>query len=116
MRRIFPAFAGVIAILLGLGIISSPAVFSSRIGKVPLTVAEGQAVRIELDCDCETALSKLGGKELWRERIDENLEVVYGYTERIGVYETVHGQKVNIMIAISDHAVSLGVPLLTGSY
>ena len=74
--------------------------------------------RIDLCGDESVALSiveNLSGKLLWVEQCD-GIEIFYAYSPRLGDPETVHGKKVNLMIASSDGRVSAGTPLLYGSY
>ncbi|MCH5164700.1 MAG: hypothetical protein J1F36_06775 [Clostridiales bacterium] len=74
--------------------------------------------RLDLLGDEEIAMdiiNNLSGKVLWREQIDD-ITIIYAYSPRVEEPVTVHGQKVNLMIAISGDRVSAGTPLLYGSY
>ena len=74
--------------------------------------------RLDICGDRETAyecLLSLGATLLWEETVDE-IVVIYAYSPFIRKYETVKGQRVNIMAAVSDKTVALGCPLLKGSY
>lgn len=74
--------------------------------------------RLDMDGDEKTAInviSNLGGKLLWREQIDD-MVILYAYSYRLMKPVSVNGQKINLMIAICGSKVSVGTPLLYGSY
>lgn len=53
--------------------------------------------------------------ELWREYLD-GVTVIYAYTPLRAYYKRVHGEKVNVMIAVRGNKISVGSPILKGSY
>lgn len=63
----------------------------------------------------DKSLRELGAKLLWEEEVD-GVTVLYAYSPLIRKYETVHGERVNIMAAVKNDSVALGCPLLKGSY
>lgn len=83
----------------------------------PLISRWREPVRLDIagEASPDTLLDRLSARELWRERA-EDVDIVYGYTDAIPMYETVRGMRVNVMIASSARGVSVGCPLLMGSY
>jgi len=65
--------------------------------------------------DIDGILRNLGARELFREQVN-NIIIIYAKTPLITKYERVHSQKVNIMIALRDNRISVGSPLLKGSF
>lgn len=74
--------------------------------------------RIDLSGDMDTAesiIKNLGGKKLFSEEVGD-IVVIYAYSQRLCSPVIVHGQKVNLMIAVSERGVTAGTPLIYGSY
>ncbi len=74
--------------------------------------------RMDIEGDERTALNvidNLSGKLLWREE-NEDMKVFYAYSPRLKDDIKVHDKKVNLMISVSKNKVSIGTPLLYGSY
>ncbi len=53
--------------------------------------------------------------ELWREQIDD-VTVIYGYSPRIIKSVSLNGRRVNVMVAIRCGEITVGSPLIKGSY
>ncbi len=53
--------------------------------------------------------------EVFSEKVDD-IEVVYGYTKLLDKYISLDNQKVNIQYAYRDGVVTIGYPLIAGSY
>ncbi len=74
--------------------------------------------RLDLQGDRFTAkeiMSSLCAKELLCEQVDDII-IYYAYSVRLLSPVTVHGYRVNLMIAVSDGKVVAGTPLIYGSY
>lgn len=126
MRR-FIALFGVMLLVIGIrlynngllncgysGVISKGE-FDTEVIAMPLLI-DGPH-RIDVEGDITTALriiENLDGKLLLSEEVGE-VTILYAYSPRLIDPVSVHGKKVNLMIAISDK-VSAGTPLLYGSY
>ncbi len=74
--------------------------------------------RYDVVGDMDTAediIKNLKAKELFRERAGD-IDIIYAYSCMLGRAVDVHGCKVNLMIAVSERGVTLGTPLIYGSY
>lgn len=67
------------------------------------------------ETEARQAFSNLAGTILMEEQVGE-IMILYGYSKSINHYQMVHKYKVNIMIAVTAEGVSIGIPLLKGSY
>lgn len=129
MKRIFPAVLGVCLILAALLVPDT----LTDLDYQTLTVFEngrqtvyaagdavpstrGKYVRVDMTGDAETVLKRLGARERFREQLDDSLTVIYAFSARFSAHETVHGQTVNLMIAVRNDRLAVGSPLLKGSY
>ena len=86
--------------------------------EAPLFSPRGEYERIDLSGGVEDAnriISRANAVVKAKESFD-GLTVIYAYTTRISNFVTVGGERVNLMIAISDGRVAVGSPLLKGSY
>lgn len=84
-----------------------------------LTPFSAYATRLDFDgakSDAFEAIKNMGGAIKWTEALTENLLVIYAYTPRILKSKTVNNVKINIMVAISGDKISMGSPILRGSY
>lgn len=94
----------------------------------PSTPWEAQAERLKmLNVKGET-LSLTGGEKAAAEVIkklkmrtvlEQNLEgirIIYGYTPRLRGYVVIDGSRINVQIAVREDAVTVGTPLILGSY
>ena len=61
------------------------------------------------------AIRNLDATVLFTEMVDD-IMIYYAYSPRLDDTVTVKGQDVNLMVAVSNNVVSLGTPLLSGSY
>lgn len=74
--------------------------------------------RLDIEGDENTALSviaNLSGRLLWSEKCGE-IKIYYAYSPRLCKPIKIHDKEINLMIAVSDNKVSMGTPLLFGSY
>lgn len=115
MRRI-AAVLGVMLILLGVRLYE---VQPSDCGYEGEASEYSCSRRFDFCGDEESALNavyNLGGRVLFSEKLDCGVTVFYAYTTR--VYDSVNlgGKKINLMVAVSDGRVSVGSPMLEGSY
>ena len=100
MRR-FIALIGAVLIVCGLSLYRQDCFIPERSGRIDYYGSEITALRC-----CE---------ELFRERYDD-LIVIYAYTPLREYYVDVHGERVNVMIAVRGNKISVGSPVLSGSY
>lgn len=87
-------------------------------GKFDSCIGNASVQRYDVVGDMDTAenmIQNLGAKELFRERVDD-IDVIYAYSPLLCSPVVVHGHKVNLMIAVSERGVTLGMPLIYGSY
>ena len=115
MRRIV-AVLGVLMLLLGVKLYE---VEPADCGYAGERTAFEESSRYDFngDYDCAVeAIEKLGGKILWSEELDCGVTVLYAYSPRIYKSVKLSGERVNIMTAVNDGRVSVGSPMLEGSY
>lgn len=115
MRRI-AAVLGVLILLLGVRLYE---VQPSDCGYAGQATEYACSRRFDFFGDEECALEavkNLGGKVLYSEKLDCGVTVFYAYTTRAYDSVSLGGKKVNIMVAVSDGKVSVGIPMLEGSY
>lgn len=115
MRRIV-AVLGVLMLLLGVKLYE---VEPADCGYVGEKTTYEESLRYDFCGDYECALEaieKLGGKILWSEELDCGVTVLYAYSPRIYKSVKLSGERVNIMTAINGERVSIGSPMLEGSY
>lgn len=82
----------------------SPALLSGESFSFSGGLAEARAI-----------LSRLDAEVVSSEQIDQ-LQIWYGYTRMLGGELSVQGQAINLQIAIRDGTVTVGTPLILGSY
>ncbi len=128
MRR-FVILLGALLIVIGLRLYNNGLLncgYSGELsyGTFDMTVCESPPVlidgphRMDIEGDEHTALNviaNLSGKLLWREESDD-MKIFYAYSPRLQDPIKVHGKNVNLMISVSKNKVSIGTPLLYGSY
>ena len=86
-----------------------------NIGEVNSNDIVGESMIIE-NFEPIAAIEELNGKIIFTEFLDTGASVIYAYTDQIGRYVNVNGEKVNIQIAqYNDYSV-IGWPLILGSF
>lgn len=76
----------------------------------------GRSVRFEgNENDVEELKERLRLSEVMSETVG-GIKIIYGYTNAFVEYKLVSGKKVNVQIAVSAGTVTVGVPLIMGSY
>lgn len=65
--------------------------------------------------DAQEILRYLGARELFREYVNDII-IIYAHSPLITKYQRVHRRRVNVMIAIRNDRISVGSPLLKGSF
>jgi len=65
--------------------------------------------------DTQEILRSLGANELFREQVGD-IVIIYAYSPLITKFERVHSHRVNVMIAVREERISVGSPLLKGSF
>lgn len=86
-----------------------------NIGEVNSNDIVGESMIIE-NFEPIAAIEELNAKILFTEFLDTGASVIYAYTDQIGRYVNVNGEKVNIQIAqYNDYSV-IGWPLILGSF
>ena len=86
-----------------------------NIGEVNSNDIVGESMIIE-NFEPISAIEELNGKIIFTEFLDTGASVIYAYTDQIGRYVNVNGEKVNIQIAqYNDYSV-IGWPLILGSF
>ena len=128
MKRLFPAVLGLCLILAALAMTDTLRTLDYDTltvydnGKQTVYTASqiapptrGKYVRVDMTGDVDSVLKTLSARELFRESCD-GVTVVYTFTTRLSAYETVHGRRVNLMIAVRGDRLAVGSPLLKGSY
>ncbi len=80
----------------------------------------GGLYRVDFEGDSDDmfiALDRIDAKEVKRVDIDGTI-VVYAFSPRVccDVQTTAEGEKYNVMAACSDGNISIGTPILSGSY
>ena len=86
-----------------------------NIGEVNSNDIVGESMIIE-NFEPIAAIEELNGKIIFTEFLDTGASVIYAYTDKIGRYVNVNGEKVNIQIAqYNDYSV-IGWPLILGSF
>lgn len=65
--------------------------------------------------DVDDYLKKLNAKEVYREKV-QNVLIVYGYSDSIKRFVVVNDNKVNVEIAFDNKKVTVGSPIILGSY
>ncbi len=128
MRRFIILF-GALLIVIGLRLYNNGLINCGYVGELsygtfdtiaydsPPLLIEGPH-RMDIEGDEHTALNviaNLSGKLLWSEE-SEDMKVFYAYSPRLQEQIKVHDKKVNLMISVSKNKVSIGTPLLYGSY
>lgn len=77
---------------------------------------KGESVRfMGSDQDIEDIIRQLNIKVVDKQTL-AGVVTIYGYSPRLGDYVSVSGEKVNIQIARRGAVVTVGVPLIMGSY
>lgn len=74
--------------------------------------------RLDIEGDENTALSvikNLSGRLLWSEKCGD-IKIYYAYSPRLCEPIRIHDKEINLMVAVSENKVSVGTPLLYGSY
>lgn len=115
MRRI-AAVLGILCILLGVKLYE---VTPADCGYAGEETEYARSVRYDFAGDraaAQDAVTTLGGKVLWQEELDDGLIVLYAYSNRIYKSVSLSEQSVNLMVAVRDGKVSIGSPMLEGSY
>lgn len=86
-----------------------------NIGEVNSNDIVGESMIIE-NFEPIAAIEELNAKILFTEFLDTGASVIYAYTDQIGRYVNVNGEKVNVQIAqYNDYSV-IGWPLILGSF
>lgn len=86
--------------------------------KVPLLNRRGEYERIDLkggERDARALLERMNATIINEERFDD-ITVVYAFCPRISNFIKVDDKKVNVMIALSKEKMTVGSPLIKGSY
>lgn len=91
--------------------------FSKALSKHFLTGnSKGQSIRfLGNDSDVKELLDKMEIQIVDRQNL-ANITIIYGYTVKLGKPVTLKGQKVNIQIAKRGASITVGTPLILGSY
>lgn len=78
--------------------------------------SEGQCVRFDgSDLDVEKIIKRLRVEKVYEQELS-GIFVIYGYSPRLGEGVYLDGKKVNIQIAKRGETVTVGTPLIKGSY
>ena len=67
------------------------------------------------DKSAEEVLAKLGAAERFRQDLD-GTTVIYAYSRSVSGEVVVMGSRINVQIAVSDGVLTVGSPLIAGSY
>ena len=90
----------------------------TEFSEVPMLNKRGAYERIDLkggERDIKALLERMNATIIKEERF-EDITVVYAFCPRISNFVEVEGAKVNIMIALSNGKMTVGSPLIKGSY
>lgn len=115
MRRI-AAVLGVLVILLGAKFYE---VTPADCGYAGEETVYAQSLRYDFAGDetcAKAAIENLCGNVLWQEEWEDGLTVYYAYSGRIYRSVALSGQDINLMVAVRGGKVSIGSPMLEGSY
>jgi hypothetical protein len=76
----------------------------------------GESVSFYADYDYfENSINLLDAKIVFYEQID-NMRLVYAFSSKIGGYVRVNNQKVNLQLVYKNGTVTIGTPIILGSY
>jgi len=96
-------------------IVTTSAVDASMVLK-SLPKLEGHSFRFKgNEASVERVLAELKGVVLMREAL-EGIVLCYAYSDRLGKSIVASGQKVNMQIALRDGFVTVGTPVILGSF
>lgn len=76
----------------------------------------GVSAKYEGDYDKFNEILKLYGIATVKSEIIDNVHIVYGISEKCGRCLVVDGNTVNIQVAINGNTITVGTPLIMGSY
>lgn len=76
---------------------------------------KGESVKLYRPQDKDEILKKYSAKEVFSERAG-NIVNRYYYSPKISRFTTINGKKVNLQIADSNGEITVGIPLIFGSY
>ncbi len=88
------------------------------VGKVPFFNRRGAYERIDVDgsyYDAKAIIRKMYAVVIAEEEVD-GIKILYAFCPRISNEVELNGDRVNIMIAINGDKMTVGSPLIKGSY
>ncbi|MBR2968048.1 MAG: hypothetical protein IKC35_04665 [Clostridia bacterium] len=127
MRR-FIALFGVMLLVIGIRLYNNGLLVCGYdgavlVGEYDLTQIEKPllidgAHRLDIMGDEQVALSAMSNLDanvLFVEKVDD-IKIFYAYSPRLSEKVMIKGREINLMVAVRNNVVSLGTPLLEGSY
>ncbi len=75
----------------------------------------GESVTTTRMSEIEKEIQRLNAQLLFSEKVD-NIIINYYYSDKISAYKTVNGYKINLQTAINDNVITIGSPLIFGSF
>jgi hypothetical protein len=76
---------------------------------------DGESIRLNAEESIDAILKKLDAIVVSQSTIGD-LKNIYGYTARNAQYITEKHRKINLQIAVNNNAVTIGFPVILGSY
>ncbi len=75
----------------------------------------GESVTTTLKEDIEKEIDRLKAELIFSEKVD-NIIINYYYSDKISAYKTINGRKINVQTAINDDIITIGSPIIFGSF
>ena len=76
---------------------------------------DGESVTISNTRPIDSILQSIGAREISTSRI-HNLHIVYAYSPRVPTFITKNNARINIQIAVRYDRITIGWPIILGSY
>ncbi len=74
-----------------------------------------QSVRVyDLDY-IDVIIKRYGFEKVFEEKV-ENISVCYYYSDKIPVYKSINGKKINLQTALGNQIYTIGTPMIYGSF
>ena len=84
-----------------------PALIASSYERIDINGGKDRAVEL---------IGEMSARVVKTEKIEEDIDIYYWYSPRLIKNVYLFGEKVNLMIAVRGDRISVGTPLLKGSY
>ena len=75
----------------------------------------GESVTTTSKEEIEKEIQRLNAQLVFSEKVD-NIIINYYYSDKISAYKTINGHKINLQTAINENIITIGSPIIFGSF